>query len=217
MTAHRGGPKLTIWLEPKEGYVMDRKAWDQLVSTAAVVLAVTLIVLGGLAIYGGHFGQQNVRDRLTPEKVTFPPYAAMTPAEQQEVGTFAGQQVTDGAQAEAFSRYIEGHLQGVNGGQTYSQTSNAARAEGLDPQVAAELQGKADTLFKGETLRAILLNAYGWWIVATIALYAGYTLLAAGILLGIFAFLGFRHAKRAAVQVAKSTVVPEKERTLQNA
>ena len=134
---------------------MDRKAWDQLVSTAAVVLAVTLIVLGGLAIYGGHFGQQNVRDRLTPEKVTFPPYAAMTPAEQQEVGTFAGQQVTDGAQAEAFSRYIEGHLQGINGGKTYSETSNAARAEGLDPQVAAELQGKADTLFKGETLRAI--------------------------------------------------------------
>ena len=31
----------------------------------------------------------------------------------------------------------------------------------------------ADTLFKGETLRSILLNAYGWWTVATIALFAG--------------------------------------------
>jgi hypothetical protein len=196
---------------------MNRKAWDQLVSWAAVVLAVTMIVMGGLAIYGGHFGQQNVRDRLTPEKVTFPPYAAMTPAEQQEVGTFAGQQVVDGAQAEAFSRYIEGHLLGVNGGKTYSETSAAARVEGLDAQTVATLQGQADTLFKGETLRAILLNAYGWWTVATIALYAGYTLLAAGILLAIFAFMGFRHAKRAGALVAKSAAVPEKERTLQNA
>jgi hypothetical protein len=196
---------------------MNRKVWDQLVSWAAVVLAVTLIVMGGLAIYGGHFGQQNVRDRLTPEKVTFPPYAAMTPAEQQEVGTFAGQQVVNGAQAEAFSRYIEGHLLGVNSGKTYSETSAAARVEGLDATTVATLQGQADTLFKGETLRAILLNAYGWWTVATIALYAGYTLLAAGILLAIFAFMGFRHAKRADALVAKSAAVPEKERTLQNA
>ena len=58
-------------------------------------------------------------------------------------------------------------------GETYSETSAAAREEGLDPEVAAELQAKADTLFKGETLRAILLNAYGWWTVATIALWAG--------------------------------------------
>ena len=35
---------------------MNRKSWDQLISTAGVVLAVTLIVLGGLAVYGGNFG-----------------------------------------------------------------------------------------------------------------------------------------------------------------
>jgi len=75
---------------------MNRKVWDQLVSTAGVVLAVALIVLGGLAIYGGNFGQQNVRDRLEPQKVFFAPYDAMTPTEQQEVGDFAGQQVVNG-------------------------------------------------------------------------------------------------------------------------
>ena len=56
---------------------------------------------------------------------------------------------------------------------------------------------KADTLFKGETLRSILLNAYGWWTVATIALFAGYAMVASGIVLGVLAILGFRHAKRA--------------------
>ena len=68
----------------------------------------------------------------------------------------------------------------MNEGATYAETSAAAREEGLDPDVAAELQGKADTLFKGETLRSILLNAYGWWTAATIAVYAGYILIAVG-------------------------------------
>jgi len=176
---------------------MNRKTWDRIVSASAAVIAVAMIVLGAFAIYGGNFGRDNVQTRLEPQNITFPPFDAMTPEEQQEVGAFAGQQVTNGAQAEAFSRYIGGHLAAVNDGKTYSETSGEARAEGLDPDVAAELQGKADTLFKGETLRSILLNAYGWWTVATIALFAGYAMVALGIVLGVLAILGFRHAKRA--------------------
>ena len=84
----------------------------------------------------------------------------------------------------------------MNEGKTYSETSAAAREEGLDPDTAAELQGKADTLFKGEALRSILLNAYGWWTVATIALYVGAGLNVAGVALAVFAVLGFRHSRR---------------------
>jgi hypothetical protein len=43
------------------------------------------------------------------------------------------------------------------------------------------------------------LNAYGWWTVATIALYVGILLIVAGFGLAIFAILGFRHARRAVV------------------
>lgn len=190
---------------------MNRKLWDQIVSASAAVIAIAMIVLGGLAVYGGNFGRDNVRTRLEPEKVTFPPFGAMTPEEQVAVGDFAGQQVVNGPQAEAFSRYIGGHLAGVNDGKTYSETSAAARVEGLDPDVAAELAGKADTLFKGETLRSILLNAYGWWTVATIALFAGYAMIALGIVLGLLAFLGFRHAKRAeAARVADDGTVVDR-------
>lgn len=177
---------------------MNRKAWDRIVSASAAVIAVAMIVLGGFAIYGGNFGRDNVQTRLEPQNITFPPLDAMTPEEQQAVGDFAGQQVTNGAQAEAFSRYIGGHLAEVNDGKTYAETSAEARAEGLNPDVAAELQAKADTLFKGETLRSILLNAYGWWTVATIALYVGYAMVAMGIVLGVLAILGFRHARRSA-------------------
>jgi hypothetical protein len=175
---------------------MNRKTWDQLISSAGMVVAVVLVVLGGLAVYGGNFGRDNVRDRLTPELVQFPPYDSMTPEEQASVGEFAGQQVTTGPQAEAFAKYIAGHLTFVNEGKTYAQTSAAARVEGLDPKTAADLQVKADTLFKGETLRSIMLNAYGWWTVATIALYAGWFMIAAGIVLGVLAIFGFVHASR---------------------
>ena len=185
---------------------MNRKSWDQLISTAGVVLAITLVVLGGLAVYGGNFAQSNVRDRLEPQNITFPPLEAMSPEEQADLGEFAGQQVTNGAQAEAFSRYIGGHLTEVNEGATYSETSAAAREEGLDPDVAAELQGKADTLFKGETLRSILLNAYGWWTAATIAIYAGYIMIVIGLAFGVLAFFGFRHARRAADAEVVTTV-----------
>lgn len=169
-----------------------------IISAAASVVAVVLVVVGILAIVGGNFAQSNVRDRLEPQKITFPPLAAMSAEEKADVGDFAGQRVDTGEEAEAFSRYIGGHLKGINEGQTYSQTSAAAREEGLDPEVAAELQGKADTLFKGETLRAILLNAYGWWTVGTIALYAGLGMVLAGALLQILATFGFRHARRSA-------------------
>ena len=184
---------------------MDRSNWDKIVSGAGAVVAVVLIALGAMAIYGGNFGQQNVRDRLVPQHIAFPPAAAMTPQERAEIGEFAGQKVENGVQAEAFSRYIGGHLVGINDGATYSETSAAAREEGIDPDVAAELQGKADTLFKGESLRAMLLNAYGWWTVATIAMWAGIAMVLAGLLLGILSILGFRHAGKVAGKVSVTT------------
>lgn len=173
---------------------MDRSGWDRIVSGAGAVVAVVLIVLGTMAIWGGNFGRQNVQDRLVPQHIQFPPADAMTPEERAAIGEFAGAKVDTGVEAEAFSRYIAGHLAAVNDGATYSETSGAARAEGLDPKVAADLQAKADILFKGESLRAMLLNAYGWWTLATIALWAGVAMVIAGLILAIFAIFGFRHA-----------------------
>lgn len=177
---------------------LDRRTLDTLISSTGTVVAVVLMLLGGLAIWGGLFAQDNVRTRLEPQNISFPPAAAMTPAEKADLGEFAGQKVDTGVEAEAFSRYIGGHLEDINEGATYSETSSAAREEGLNPETAAELQGKADTLFKGEALRSILLNAYAWWTVATITLYAGIGLIVAGVVLAILALLGFGHARKSA-------------------
>ena len=98
----------------------------------------------------------------------------------------------------------------IGGGKTYAELGGPlfaleaeieeATAAGKDVTAMEEelagLRAQRDTVFKGETLRAILLNAYGWWFVATLALYAGYGLIGAGLGLGIFAALGFYHARK---------------------
>ncbi|HET9673018.1 MAG TPA: hypothetical protein VFQ40_09255 [Actinomycetota bacterium] len=184
---------------------MNRKSWDQIVSGAGAVVAVVLIVLGAMAIYGGNFGRENVRDRLEPQNIEFPPAEAMTPEEKAAIGEFAGEKVDTGPEAEAFSRYIGGHLTAVNEGKTYSETSSEARALEEDDPARAELDAKVQTLFRGETLRAILLNAYGWWTVASLAEWVGWGMVVAGVILAIFAILGFRHAGKVERTVDHST------------
>ena len=187
----------------------DRRFIDLMISWSGGVMALLLIALGAAAIFGGSFALSNVRDRLEPQNITFPPAEAMSEFDQAEgLTAYAGQKVDTGTEAEAFSRYIGGHLVEVNEGATYSETSSESRgyaAEvGENPTAAesaklAELSGKVDTLFKGETLRGMLLNAYGWWTVGQITMWAGVGAVVAGLLLAMFVGLGFRHARKARV------------------
>jgi hypothetical protein len=56
----------------------------------------------------------------------------------------------------------------MTGGKTYSQLS----AESMAQPNNAKLAGLVNTVFKGETLRSMLLNAYGWWKVSQITFIA---------------------------------------------
>jgi hypothetical protein len=85
------------------------------------------------------------------------------------------------------------HLSEVAGGQTYSQVSAKAIANPSDQQLAGQVQ----TLFRGETLRGLLLNAYAFDTMAAVALVAGWICGVAGVVLFVLAVLGVRHARRA--------------------
>jgi hypothetical protein len=178
---------------------MSRRTVDLLISWSAAIVAFVLIAVGGAAIYGGSFAKDQVSDRLGVQNITFPPLEAMSPAEQDEIGQFAGQTVDTGPEAEAYATYIGGHLAEVNDGKTYSETSSAYRAVDpeAEPELAAELGAKRETLFMGEMLRGTLLNAYGWWTVGQIAFIAGIVAAVAGVVLAILVGLGFRHARKA--------------------
>ena len=185
---------------------ISRSLLDRLVSYTGAVMAFALVALGAAAIYGGSFALDNVRDRLEPQNISFPPAEAMSDYDKAEgLTAFANAKVDTGTEAEAFSRYIAGHLTEVNEGKTYSETSSESRAYaaevGEDPTAEElatmeEMNGKVQTLFRGETLRAILLNAYGWWVVGTITLWVGYGAIAAGIILAFLAGLGIWHARK---------------------
>jgi hypothetical protein len=58
-------------------------------------------------------------------------------------------------------------LTGVAGGKTYAEVSAASLQNPNDQKLA----GQANTLFKGETLRGLLLYAWGWSVVAEIAFW----------------------------------------------
>src|SRR6202011_2939061 len=100
------------------------------------------------------------------------------------MSVYAGQQLTTGPQAETYAdHFIAVHLSEIAGGKTYSQMSAVAQADPSNTKAA----GQVATLFKGETLRGLLLNSYGWWQVGQYALYAaiGLTIAAFAVLLAL--------------------------------
>lgn len=190
---------------------MDRSLIDRLISWAGAVVVLALVALGAAAIFGGSFALDNVRDRLEPQNISFGAASEMTPEERAEVGEFAGQKVDTGTEAEAYSRLIGLHLTEIGGGKTFAELGGPlfaleaqieeAKAAGEDTAAMeaelAGLQGQRETVFKGETLRAILLNAYGWWTVGQITLFAGIGMVIVGLILAVLVALGFRHARKA--------------------
>jgi len=140
--------------------------------TVEIILTIILGVGGGLLLFGANFGLNMVHDQLDAQAITFPAKgsAALTPAEFPGLQQYAGESVNSGPKAKAYANeFINVHLAAVAGGKTYSQVSALAQADPTN----AKLAGQVATLFKGETLRGLLLYAWGWSVVSTIALYAG--------------------------------------------
>jgi hypothetical protein len=156
-------------------------------TTVATVAAVGMMLVGVLAVAGGHYDKQVVHDQLAPQKIFFPPAGsdALLPGIKQ----YAGQQLLTGSQAKAYAdKFIDVHLSEVAGGKTYAQVSAASLAAPKNATLAAQ---KA-TLFQGETLRGLLLGAWGWAMVGTIATLAGIILIALGAVLFVLPLLNWR-------------------------
>jgi hypothetical protein len=176
--------------------------------------ALMVVILAGASAFAfaeGSFTTQQVKDELSAQQIFFPAAdqiktgGALDPAEfPQEIRDQAGNQVLDGNQARIYANdFIGKHLQGIAAGKTYSQVSSAAQALSAqiastapaDPNYAsmqaqlATLNGQKTTLFQGETLRSMLLNAYGWWTIGIYTTYAAVgLLLAAVVVLGALMF-----------------------------
>jgi hypothetical protein len=151
---------------------------SHLTAIAGFVLAAILLAAGGLLLWGSTYTHNMVHNQLAAQKIYFPPKAAfahpkagteITPSMIPSVSQYAGQQLVTGQQAQSYAdNFIGVHIANMTGGKTYAQLSAAALAQPDNTKLAGEVAA----VFKGETLRSILLNAFGWWKVSQITYIA---------------------------------------------
>ncbi|HEX9377440.1 MAG TPA: hypothetical protein VGB19_14540 [Actinomycetota bacterium] len=175
---------------------MRRRTFDFLVSTGGLVMAVVLFIAGALLFAGYSFANNNVTTQLTAQKIFFPEKGSDSLA-SPEIGPYlnqyAGQQMVNGAQAEAYANhFIAVHLSEVAGGKTYAEVSGELFADPTNKDLIAA----KDTLFRGETLRGMLLNAYAFWKVGQIAKLASIAAFALGGLMLLLSLLGLWHLRK---------------------
>ena len=185
---------------------MNRSTLDKLISSIGLIVALALFAAAGGLAYAHNFVHKEVHDQLAAQKIMFPAPGsrslnALPDADKAEISKYAGQQLLTGAQAKAFAdHYIAVHLKEIGGGKTYAELSSASLANPSDTTLA----GKVQTVFRGETLRGMLLNAYAFDTMATVANAAAYGALIAGIVLLVLAILGFGHARLATKTATKT-------------
>ena len=180
---------------------MRRRTFDALMVMAGLVAAAILVTAGGLLVFAHSFAHNQVHDQLAAQQIFFPA-AGSDALSSAEVGPYlnqyAGQQLTTGAQAQAYAdHFIAVHLNEMAGGQTYAQLSAKAQANPTDTKLA----GQVATMFKGETLRGLLLNAYAFDTMAGIALWAGIASFIGAALMLVLSILGFVHLRRTPADV----------------
>ena len=174
---------------------MRRRTFDGLMATAGLVLAAVLLIAGGLLTWAHNFVGDQVHQQLVAQKIFFPPKgeAINDPAIKPYLTQYAGQQLTTGPQAKAYAdHFIAVHIKEMSGGKSYSELSTASRADPTN----TELAGLVNTVFKGETLRGLLLNAYAFDTMGRIALYGAIVSFFAAGLMPLLSLLGFAHMKR---------------------
>ena len=174
--------------------------------TLQIVLVVLFAFGGGLAIYAGNFTHDQITAQLQPQQIVFPPVGKGLP---EDLNQYAGQQVLTGEQAHAYAdKFIALHLSemGTPPGKPYSYWSTQARVE-TDATKKAAADALATTMFRGETLRSMLNQAWAFWTIGDITMYAGFGLLVAALIVaGALAFELFFAPNRASQPVRTTSV-----------
>lgn len=175
---------------------MRRKALDTLLTGGGLVVAIVLLVAGSLLMWGHNFADSNVHSQLAQQQISFPAKGSSALA-SAEIGPYlnqyAGKQLTTGPQAKAYAdHFIAVHLSEMPYGGVYSKVSAAAQADPTNAKLAAQV----NTVFRGTTLRGLLLEAYAFWMMGQIALIASIaSFVLAGVML-LMTGLGFWHLRK---------------------
>jgi hypothetical protein len=191
---------------------MKRRTLDILFSIGGVAIAALLLVAGIVLSANASFATTYVADQLAQQNITFKTADTLTDEEKQVpcLVQYAGQQMTTGKQAECYANNFIGlHLKSTAGGKTYADLgtpqaelrTKIADAQKNNPAAVADLQkqltdvtAQRETVFKGETLRGLLLTTYGFSEFGTKAGQAATVAYLAAALMFLLALAGLVHA-----------------------
>jgi hypothetical protein len=192
-----------------------RRTIDALLVGVGAVAVVVLAVAGGLLTWGSGFATDYVGDELRAQQIFFPSEEALLVEGRTDLVGYAGTQVASGEDAKAYASYIDHHLDGISGGLTYAELGapetaakaavTEAKASGADAARVAELQAEVDkyagqrnTVFKGETLRGLLLSTFAWSTIGGIAGIAAKVAFVAAGVMAVLVVLGAVHHRKVA-------------------
>ena len=191
---------------------MKRRTLDVLFSIGGIGLAGLLLIIGVVMTGNANFSKTYVTNQLRQEKITFKTAATLTDEERQApcLVAYAGQALTTGKQAECYANSFIGlHVKTTANGQTYAQLGDvqsglraqiATAAKNNDPAATdlnkqlTDITAQRETVFKGETLRGILLTSYGFSVLGAKAAQAATFIYLGAVLLGLLSIAGFVHA-----------------------
>ncbi|GHJ56418.1 hypothetical protein Nm8I071_57250 [Nonomuraea sp. TT08I-71] len=207
---------------------MKRRTLDLLFSIGGLGLAVLLLVVGVVLTTNANFANTYVHDQLAAQHISFTPADKLSDEEKKSdcLREYAGKQLTTGKQAECYANeYIGLHLKGIGGGKTYAdlgapqtalreqvaqaQQTNAANLADLQKQLA-DVTAQRETVFKGETLRGLLLTSYGFSEFGRKAEQGALAMYLGAALLLLLSVAGLVHAFR--TPVSETFAAPERER-----
>ena len=185
---------------------MKRRTFDKLVSFVGLGLALLLFIFAGLLNFGAGFANDNVQSQLENQNIAFPIEAGLPANTKDQLIKWAGMQVTTGEMAKDYSDlYILEHMNAsatavMGKPATYSEVSAeymaAVRGGSQDAERTTKLAELRNTLFMGNTLRGMLLEAYAFGMFGVIAEYAALASLLGGLVFLVLAIAGLMHIRR---------------------
>jgi hypothetical protein len=169
-------------------------------------LALLLFTFAGLLNFGASFANESVKTQLENQNIAFPAEDSLPSETKDQLKKWAGMTVNTGEMARDYSDlYIWEHMKGssiaVTGKpSTYSEVSGTymglVRGGGADEATLTKYADLRQTLFMGNTLRGMLLQAYAFGTMGVIAGYAAIAAFGAGLLFLLLAIAGFIHLRR---------------------
>lgn len=185
---------------------MKRRTFDRIVTFLGFGLAILFLVGAALLNWGANFANQSVTDQLSNQNISFPAVAGMPETTKDKLAKWAEMQVTTGEMARDYSDlYIWEHMKAssvaaLGKPYTYSEVSSQymalVRGGSTDEAQIKKLGDLRQTLFMGNTLRGMLLQAFAFWQLGQIAHIAALAFLAGGVIMLLLSIAGLVHLRR---------------------